>query len=137
MLDVTKHKANPTIIGLTLIGIVLVWALVEKSQKTARIDKCPVYTIGYVTRLYTNRGIHYINYQFRLDNQAHKHKQSVSNFDTGDSWFVDQRKLAKRKLLLKVNCADKNENTIVWDVAVPDTIGSPPVSGWSSNPFEK
>ena len=130
-----KFYQSNTFIGFTLIGVMSIIAYVQYRNKSIKLDKCSTYTIAYISRLHTNRSSLYVTYEYTLHGKRIEDTQGISNFDTDEPWFVDQRKLAKRRLLVKVYCDDTKINRVMWKIYVPDSLRHVPINGWKNVPF--
>lgn len=132
-----KAQKIKGLIFVVVVGGSLLALYFQSRTVSKQLFKCSVYTVAHITHTYQLQGMSHIEYSFSVENKIFQGDEAVNNFDTGESWSVDFKKLSERRLLLKVYCNDPKVHRILWDIPVPDTLQYVPVNGWKEIPFEK
>ncbi|MVM37940.1 hypothetical protein GO730_10610 [Spirosoma sp. HMF3257] len=121
-------------IFILLASLMLLREMSRRDTLSKTLNECSIYTVGNIYHVYTLRGMSHAKYTFSIAAATISDDESVNNFDTGEPWLVDMKKLAKRRLFLQINCTNHNVHRILWHISVPDTLNDVPKNGWREKP---
>jgi hypothetical protein len=129
-----NQKINGVIFttAMCLIFIDIIW---KNHSLDKKLSNCSFYTIGEPTKVYMLRGGVWVKYKYTINSIVINSEDGVGPNDTHEWWTIDMEKLKNRRLMLQVYCDDLNENRILWDVPVPDTLQFIPPNGWKEIPY--
>lgn len=120
---------------ISIMSIAFAIGYYQKLKLQKKLNNCSKYTIAKIPKIYKSNGVVKIRYLFKIQNTIVESKTGVGPTDTGEWWEINTENLKNRKLIIKVYCKDYNENSVLWDINVPDTIQYIPHNGWDKIPY--
>ncbi|RYC70067.1 hypothetical protein [Spirosoma sordidisoli] len=129
-----KDSKLGVVIFVFIVSVMLIRDVYRHNELSKTLKECSVYTVGNIYKVYTLRGMPHAKYTYNIGSYTIKYDERVNNFDTGETWSVDAKKLAKRRLFLQVSCSDINTHRILWNTTIPDTLHQIPTEGWQQKP---
>ena len=130
-----KNQKINAVIFLFFISIILIDIFWNRSNVNEKLNKCTVYTIAKISKVYKQSGGVNIKFNYKINSAKISDETGVSPYDTDEWWSIDMEKLRNKKLLVAVSCEDNKISKINWNVQIPDTLQYIPVNGWDKIPY--